>query len=59
MKKVVLRDRYGTKNIIMCEKHFKIYRDYLGGAAAGGTTYTFDDTNKRGCHLCRGKNENR
>tara|TARA_R100000664_G_C2749858_1_gene137180 strand:- start:1322 stop:1507 length:186 start_codon:yes stop_codon:yes gene_type:complete len=58
MKDIKLADPYRIMTIRMCEKHFKKYRPQLDRAMAGGTSYSFNDTQKRGCELCKKEKEN-
>jgi len=60
MKIIKLVDPYREMIILMCEKHFRQYKEHMNSAVLGGTTYTFEHTKKRGCQVCarkRGKND--
>ena len=53
MKEVTVFDRFSDLTIRMCEKHFKAYRGRLDRAMEGGTNYSFKQTRKRGCDICK------
>ncbi len=54
MKELTLIDDYnGSETALLCERHFRKIKKYVGENDKLGIIITVRDTNQRGCRHCR------